>query len=233
MNQTLQNPITSFPAIQTQVLDSSWYCLTTDDHHGCITWCWRERTNPANNVERHTSVNFGIMKTLGNDPMDPDGTALYQCYISRYVLSLLLQSGTTLAQCFNKTMLVHMCGSMDCLHHIKVLPWPAKSPNLSPIEHVWDSIRPIANIQDLKGQLKQLWANLLQGIQRLYNFLMHHTSACINWHATNSVSILPTLLSDWSDIDLILIWHWETATWPFSTCRYISFPPVYLRAFCY
>ncbi|GFW29765.1 transposable element Tcb2 transposase [Trichonephila clavipes] len=28
--------------------------------------------------------------------------------------------------------------SQDCLHTVTTLPWPALSPDLSPIEHVWD-----------------------------------------------------------------------------------------------
>ncbi|GFX55285.1 transposable element Tcb2 transposase [Trichonephila clavipes] len=30
--------------------------------------------------------------------------------------------------------------SQDCLHTLTTLPWPARSPNLSPIEHIWDHL---------------------------------------------------------------------------------------------
>ncbi|GFV08394.1 transposable element Tcb2 transposase [Trichonephila clavipes] len=30
--------------------------------------------------------------------------------------------------------------SQDCLHTVTILPWPARSPDLSPIEHIWDHL---------------------------------------------------------------------------------------------
>uniref|UniRef100_A0A3B3RAD9 Tc1-like transposase DDE domain-containing protein n=1 Tax=Paramormyrops kingsleyae TaxID=1676925 RepID=A0A3B3RAD9_9TELE len=52
------------------------------------------------------------------------------------------------------------CVSMDCLRHDKVLPWPANSPDPTPVEHVWDQLRrqlrPSANLQDLESQIQQL-----------------------------------------------------------------------------
>ncbi|GFV84223.1 transposable element Tcb2 transposase [Trichonephila clavipes] len=30
--------------------------------------------------------------------------------------------------------------SQDCLHTVTTLPWPARSPDLSPIEHIWDHL---------------------------------------------------------------------------------------------
>ncbi|GFW06615.1 transposable element Tcb2 transposase [Trichonephila clavipes] len=30
--------------------------------------------------------------------------------------------------------------SQDCLHTVTTLPWPARSPDLSPIEYIWDHL---------------------------------------------------------------------------------------------
>ncbi|GFU71822.1 transposable element Tcb2 transposase [Trichonephila clavipes] len=30
--------------------------------------------------------------------------------------------------------------SQDCLRTVTSLPWPARSPDLSPIEHIWDPL---------------------------------------------------------------------------------------------
>ncbi|GFU91702.1 transposable element Tcb2 transposase [Trichonephila clavipes] len=31
--------------------------------------------------------------------------------------------------------------SQDCLRHITTFPWSARSPDLSPIKHIWDHLR--------------------------------------------------------------------------------------------
>ena len=62
--------------------------------------------------------------------------------------------------------------------NVPVLPWPAHSPNMSPIENVWDAInRPArqsapvpANIQHLHIAIEDEWDNIPQAtINRLIN----------------------------------------------------------------
>jgi hypothetical protein len=53
---------------------------------------------------------------------------------------------------------------------ITTLPWPARSPNLNPIEHIWDIIglrvkertSPVQTLNDLKQTLHQEWQRLTQ-----------------------------------------------------------------------
>uniref|UniRef100_A0AAZ3PVB6 Tc1-like transposase DDE domain-containing protein n=1 Tax=Oncorhynchus tshawytscha TaxID=74940 RepID=A0AAZ3PVB6_ONCTS len=52
--------------------------------------------------------------------------------------------------------------------NVSVLPWPAKSPDLNPIEHIWDlsdrRVRaiPPRNVQELQGALVEEWGNISQ-----------------------------------------------------------------------
>jgi hypothetical protein len=53
---------------------------------------------------------------------------------------------------------------------VSVLPWPGKSPDLNPIEHVWDLLDwrvraraiPPRNVRELAGALVEEWGNISQ-----------------------------------------------------------------------
>ena len=70
-------------------------------------------------------------------------------------------------------------------NNIRVLPWPANSPDMSPIEHVWDEMKrrlrdlenPPQNRQQLQVALVNIWneipqafhGNLVRGMRRRIN----------------------------------------------------------------
>ncbi|GFV66327.1 DDE_3 domain-containing protein [Trichonephila clavipes] len=58
--------------------------------------------------------------------------------------------------------------SQQCLQGYDVLPWPARSPDLSPIEHVLDALgrklQPSRDTGELTAQMQRLWQDLPQGV---------------------------------------------------------------------
>ena len=54
--------------------------------------------------------------------------------------------------------------------HIRTLPWPALSPDLNPIEHLWDELgrlvrrraNPLESIDQLQRELTNEWNNIHQ-----------------------------------------------------------------------
>ncbi|KAJ8895276.1 hypothetical protein PR048_000601 [Dryococelus australis] len=69
--------------------------------------------------------------------------------------------------------------SMTCFRDVSLLPWPAGSPDLLPIENVLDRMgrhrRPTETTADLQGQLRQLWPDLPQeNIASLFSSMSDH-----------------------------------------------------------
>lgn len=73
-------------------------------------------------------------------------------------------------------------------NNVQVLDWPARSPDLSPIEHLWDCLgrkvrrrNDVNNLRDLERALHQEWLNIpLQVIRRLINSMRRRCLAVIN-----------------------------------------------------
>ncbi|GFU61040.1 transposable element Tcb2 transposase [Trichonephila clavipes] len=72
----------------------------------------------------------------------------------------------------------------DFLRHFLTLPWPARSTDLSPVEHVWDQLkRQISSchsVHDLELTVQDLWTYLPQdNIRCLINSMPDRVAACI------------------------------------------------------
>ncbi|GFY09638.1 transposable element Tcb2 transposase [Trichonephila clavipes] len=59
-------------------------------------------------------------------------------------------------------------GSQDCLHTITTLPWPSRSPDLSPTEYIWDHlgrrVGHLTSLNELEARLQQIWNEMSQDI---------------------------------------------------------------------
>jgi transposase len=71
------------------------------------------------------------------------------------------------------------------------VPWPAMSPNLNPIEHIWDMLGrriqawepPVQNIRQLEAALHREWQQLSQhDIRRLTGGMRRRVEAVIQAH---------------------------------------------------
>ena len=68
--------------------------------------------------------------------------------------------------------------------NVSVLQWPAKSPDLNPIEHVWDLLDrrararaiPPKNVREFAGALVEEWGNISQ--QELANLVQYMRRRC-------------------------------------------------------
>ncbi|GFW78269.1 transposable element Tcb2 transposase [Trichonephila clavipes] len=74
--------------------------------------------------------------------------------------------------------------AQDFLRHFQTLPWPARSPDLSPVEHVWDPLKrqmpSCHSVHYLELAVQDLWAHLPQNnIRCLINSMPDRVAACI------------------------------------------------------
>ncbi|GFX82366.1 transposable element Tc1 transposase [Trichonephila clavipes] len=74
--------------------------------------------------------------------------------------------------------------AQDFLRHFQTLPWPARSPDLFPVEHVWDQLKrqmpSCHSVYDLELAVQNLWAHLPQdNIRCLINSMSDRVAACI------------------------------------------------------
>ncbi|GFS87823.1 transposable element Tcb2 transposase [Trichonephila clavipes] len=86
---------------------------------------------------------------------------------------------------FNKSMLdLTARVSQDCLRNVTTFPWPSRSPELSPIEHIWNHLRRLAghptSLNELEAMPPQIWNKMSQDmIQNLYASMSDRFASCI------------------------------------------------------
>ncbi|GFX89203.1 transposable element Tcb1 transposase [Trichonephila clavipes] len=73
--------------------------------------------------------------------------------------------------------------SQDCLHTVSTLPWSARSPDLSPIEHIWDDsgrrIGHPTSFNEREAKLQQIWNEMYEDIIRnLYASMPDRITTC-------------------------------------------------------
>ncbi|GFV24583.1 transposable element Tcb2 transposase [Trichonephila clavipes] len=73
--------------------------------------------------------------------------------------------------------------SQDCLRTVTTLPWPSRSPDLSPMEHIWDHlgrrVEHPTSLSELEARLQQIWNQMSQDIiQKLYASMPNRIASC-------------------------------------------------------
>lgn len=73
---------------------------------------------------------------------------------------------------------------MNCLQACRTLPWPDRSADFTPIEHVTDMMRRRlylpGNVDDLVRHLEQIWQEIPhENIWTLYISILQRVSTCI------------------------------------------------------
>ncbi|UYV74668.1 hypothetical protein LAZ67_12000459 [Cordylochernes scorpioides] len=129
--------------------DESRFCLSSDSRRVRV---WRrrgERSNPAAIVERPTVRQREIMVwgAIAYDSRSPllriQGTMTAQRYVDDVLRPVTLPylQGVPNALYQQDNARSHTARiSQQALQDVQILPWPPYSPDLSPIEHVWDII---------------------------------------------------------------------------------------------
>ncbi|UYV80175.1 hypothetical protein LAZ67_18001887 [Cordylochernes scorpioides] len=176
--------------------DESRFCLSSDSRRVRV---WRrrgERSNPAEIVERPTVRQRGIMVwgAIAYESRSPllriQGTMTAQRYVDDVLRPVTLPylQGVPNALYQQNNARPHTARiSQQALQDVQMLPWPPYSPDLSPIEHVWDIIGrrlhalPQPRSEDELWQMvEREWRAIPQdAIRTLIDSLPRRVAACI------------------------------------------------------
>ncbi|GFX40738.1 transposable element Tc1 transposase [Trichonephila clavipes] len=98
------------------------------------------------------------------------------------------RSGNILPECVIERHSGLKPGVMVSAQHMQPFPRPASSPDMSPIEHVWDLVgrrlardpRPVASKDELLLRIQAIWNSFLQSdIQNMFDSMPRRIAALI------------------------------------------------------
>lgn len=137
----------------------------------------------------------GIMRNSRTDLVRVNGTLTGQRYVQEILTPHVLPAAQTYGAMFvfqqDNARPHTACVSANCLQNanINVLQWPSRSPDLSPIEHLWDVLgrrvrdnypHPPADLGQLAQRLLEQWALIPQlEIRRLIESMQRRMQECI------------------------------------------------------
>ncbi|GFT11972.1 transposable element Tcb2 transposase [Trichonephila clavipes] len=125
--------------LRAHYVDESGFNFSSDDNHVGV---WRprgERLTPAFALQRHTAPTAGVMVwgAIACNTQSP--LALIHGTMTAHVATHGTAPRRAIFQQDNAQPQTARV-SQDCLRTVNTLPWPARSSNLSPIEHIWDHL---------------------------------------------------------------------------------------------
>ncbi|UYV83858.1 hypothetical protein LAZ67_X000442 [Cordylochernes scorpioides] len=198
--------------------DESRFCLSSDSRRVRV---WRrrgERSNPAAIVERPTVRHRGIMVwgAIAYDSRSPllriQGTMTAQRYVDDVLRPVTLPylQGVPNALYQQDNARPHTARiSQQALQDVQMLPWPPYSPDLSPIEHVWDIIGRRLHALPQPRSEDELWQMVERegraipqdAIRTLIDSLPRRVAACIAVRDLETAGDALQLSEDESDED--------------------------------
>ncbi|GFU56891.1 transposable element Tcb2 transposase [Trichonephila clavipes] len=149
--------------------DESRFNLSSDDNRVRVWRLLGERLNHAFALQRHTATAVGVMVwgAIAYNTRSPLvlilGTMTAQRFVhdilQPHVLPLMQRLPGALFQQDNAWPLTARV-SQDCLRTFLTVPWPARSPDLSPIRNSWDHLgRRVGqptSVNELEARLQQI-----------------------------------------------------------------------------
>ena len=109
--------------------------------------------------------------------------------LSPHLVPFLQQHNLTLQQDNTRPHIARICTAYFQAHNIDVFPWPAFSPNLNPIEHLWDELdrrvrrrdNPPSSVPELEQALLQEWNNIPQmTVNNLINSMTRRVQSALD-----------------------------------------------------